>query len=112
MIGVLMPPELIAAQVDAYAQIYGYDDYLVTIDLDGEVVTEILLCENDELAWANDWWEGQDNVKLLGFIPVSHIKVFALSVEIGRPVFSPNSVRVHMTSIGKYRLEVIQDGQT
>lgn len=106
----MTPPERILDRVDTYARLYGYDDYLVTIDLAGEVVTEILLCENGELAWVNDWWEGQSNVNLLGFIPVSHIKIYASSVEIGRPVFGPDPVRVHMTSIGKYRLEVIPDG--
>lgn len=107
----MTPPEDILDRVDAYAMIFGYDDYLVTIDLAGEVHTKILLCENGELAWVNDWWEGQDDVKLLGFIPISHINIYARSVDIGRPVFGPDTVRVHMTEIGKYRLEVIQDGQ-
>lgn len=106
------PPEDILDRVDTYAMIYGYDDYLVTIDLDGETITELLICDNGELSWLNDWWEGQSRVNLLGFIPVSHIKIYASSVEIGRPVFGPDPVRVHMTGTGKYRLEVINDGET
>lgn len=106
------PPEDIVCRVGIYARIYGYDDYLVTIDLDGETITELLICDNGELSWVNDWWEGQSRVKLLGFLPVSHIKIYASSVEIGRPVFGPDPVRVHMTDIGKYRLEVIPDGKT
>lgn len=107
----MTPPVDILYRVETYAVMYGYDDYLVTIDLAGEVVTELILCENGELVWVNDWWEGQDNVKLLGFIPLSHIKIFASFVEIGRPVFGPDPVRIHMTSIGEYRLEVVKDGE-
>lgn len=108
----MTPPEDILNRVDAYAMIYGYDDYLVTIDLDGTTITELLIFEDVSFFWLNDWWEGQSRVNLLGFIPVSHIKIYASSVEIGRPVFGPDPVRVHMTDIGKYRLEVINDGET
>lgn len=102
----------IGDKVNTYARIYGYDDYIVTIDLGGRVITELLIFEDGELIWENDWWEGETDVNLLGFIPVSHIKIYASFVEIGRPVFGPDPVRVHMTSIGKYRLEVVEDGTT
>lgn len=106
----LHPYEWIRDDVDCYARVYGYDDFLVTLSVDGRVITELLLGDNGELEWVNDWWEGETDIRLLGFIPVPHIKVYATAVEIGRPVFGPDPVRVHMTSIGKYRLEVLSDG--
>lgn len=99
-------------KVDCYAAIYGYDDYLVTINCGGRVITELLLCENGELTWTNDWWEGEEDVRLLGFIPIGHIKIYWTAVEIGRPVFGPDPVMIHMTAIGKYRVEVVPDGKT
>lgn len=110
MIGALTPYERIKALVEIYANLYGYDDYLVTIDLAGHVITEILVGDNGDLEWINDWWEGEQPVRMLGFIPVSHIKVYVDSVEIGRPVFGPDPVLVRMTSIGHYKLEVLTDG--
>lgn len=104
--------EDIKDKVDFYANIFGYDDYLVTIDCGGRIITELLLYENDELTWLSDWWKGEEVVKLLGFIPISHIKIYCTAVDIGRPVFGPDPVRVHMTAIGKYRLEVLDDGET
>lgn len=106
----MTPYEDIRDRVGTYAKIYGYDDFLVTIDLAGKVTTQILLCEEGNLFWINDWWEREEPVKLLGFVPLSHIKIYASSVEIGRPVFGPDPVLVQMTSIGKYRLEVAHDG--
>lgn len=110
MTGMLTPYEEIKERVKCYADIYGYDDYLVTIDLAGQVITELLICDNGDLEWLNDWWEGEQPVRVLGFIPVSHIKIYANAVDIGRPVFGPDPVRVHMTAIGKYGLEVLSDG--
>lgn len=104
------PYDWIRDNVEAYASIFGYDDYLVTIAIDGRTTTELLLCDNGDLEWANDWWEGETDIRLLGFIPISHLKIYANAVEIGRPVFGPFPVRVEMTAIGKYRLEVLPDG--
>ena len=108
----MSPYQDIGRRVDIYARLYGYEDFLVTISLNGKIITELLLCNNGDLEWENDWWEGEDDVKLLGFMPLSHIKIFASSVQIGRPVFGPDPVLVTMTSIGKYRLEVVPDGTT
>lgn len=104
------PYDWIRDNVDTYASVYGYDDFLVTISVDGRVITELLVGDNGELEWLNDWWEGETDIKLLGFIPVSHLKIYATAVEIGRPVFGPFPVLVTMTGIGKYRLEVLPDG--
>ena len=85
----------IKERVESYAQIYGYDDFIVTISLNGKITTELLLCDNGDLEWANEWWwECKDDVRLLGFLPLSHIKIFAKAVQIGRPVFGPDPVLV------------------
>lgn len=68
------PYEVVSDKIEAWAKVYGYDDFLVTLRLNNEIVTEILLTNNGELEWVNDWWEGEE-VELLGFIPVSKIRV-------------------------------------
>lgn len=108
MTGAWTPYEEIKSRVEGYARLYGYDDYLVTINLAGQVVTELLICDNGDLEWLSDWWEGERPVKLLGFIPLSHIKIYGNAVEIGRPVFGPDPVKVSMAPIGHYKLEVCE----
>lgn len=59
-----------------------YDIFLVTIKLDDEPpMTHLLMFDanNVEFYWENDWWEGEKNVFLYGFTPLSRINI------IGRP---------------------------
>ena len=52
-------------------------DYLVTLLLDGEEETVLLLYDGaiDLYEWEYDWYEGQKEVKVLGFMPISKIKI-------------------------------------
>ena len=52
-----------------------YDDFLVSLELDGEVVTELLLWyyESNAFTYLNDWYEGQKTIRLIGFCPISKI---------------------------------------
>ena len=46
------------------------DQYTVEnliLEFDGTVAT-------DYWVWNYDWWEGQENVKVLGFIPLQYVK--------------------------------------
>lgn len=54
-----------------------YTDFLVTIQLDDRETTEYLEFNAMTLGfiWKNDWWEGEKEVKLLGFIPIDAIKI-------------------------------------
>ena len=78
MTGSWTPYEDVMDKVQAWADIYGYDDFLVTIDLAGHVVTELLICDNGDLDWINDWWEGEQPVRLLGFMPIGKIQVYGV----------------------------------
>lgn len=68
------PYEVVCEEIEAWAEKYYYDDFLVTLLLNDRITTEILVFYDGALEWLNDWWEGE-KVKLLGFIPVSKIEV-------------------------------------
>ena len=50
------------------------EDIIATIEIDGRITNELFMVEiEDELdfVWKSDWWEGENNVKLIDFFPVS-----------------------------------------
>lgn len=54
-----------------------YEDFLVTISRDDEEITEILFyTSSGEFEWEIDWWEGEKDIKLLGFRPISDLKYY------------------------------------
>jgi len=58
------------------------EDCLVTISRDNEEITEILFYTSmGEFEWEMDWWEGEKDIKLLGFRPISDIKCYGLPKE-------------------------------
>ena len=75
----MSPYVMIGKIIERWAQTHYYTDFLVTLSLDGKETTELLLCEpNAELEWLNDWWEGQKDIKQIGFRPVTEIVVYGL----------------------------------
>lgn len=54
-----------------------WEDMIAEIVIDGEVTNEILLCEGNGsyLVFNNDWYEGQEEIELTAFAPISEIKV-------------------------------------
>ena len=52
-----------------------YCDYLVSLDIGGDITSEILQFDAPTLdyIWQNDWWEGEKEVILLGFAPTRDI---------------------------------------
>lgn len=55
------------------------EDCLVTISRDNEEITEILFYTSmGEFEWEMDWWEGEKDIKLLGFRPISDLKCYGL----------------------------------
>lgn len=54
-----------------------YEDFLATISRDGEEITEILFYTSmGEFEWEIDWREGEKDIKLLGFRPISDLKYY------------------------------------
>lgn len=57
-----------------------YDTMIVSILADGDIETEILeYSAADGFMWLNDWNEGQQDITLLGFIPLSNLTIDNIS---------------------------------
>lgn len=69
--------------IEKWADENFYDDFLVSIKIGNDIKTELLLLDcsipGEMFIWQDDWWEGEDNVDLIGFIPLSAV------VVIGKP---------------------------
>ena len=75
------PYEKVIEIVIAWCEENYYDTMLVTLRLDDEVETEILDFDINgrlEAMWDNDWWEGQETVELLGFLPVALLEIHGI----------------------------------
>ena len=77
------PYDTIAEPIVKWCEENYYTDFIVTISIDDGEITEILEVDplEDECIWVNDWWEGQKDVKLLGFVPISDIHVHGIPPE-------------------------------
>lgn len=62
------------------------DDYVVRLKLkyddekDYRYTNEILEFDDDNYLWANDWNEGEQDVQVLGYMPISEINTFRFPV--------------------------------
>lgn len=53
-----------------------YEEMVVRLRLDGTyVITEFLDFDGLDYQWLNDWYEGETEVELLGFTPLSEIQM-------------------------------------
>lgn len=88
------PYEEIADVISDWCETHGYEDFLVTIDLDGDLITEVLEFDGNkcEFVWSMDWWEGEKNVSLVGFRPIRDIKFY------GPPAPNTNDMKVRAMS--------------
>lgn len=71
------PYETILRPIEEWCEKNGYFDFLVTILLDGNETTQVLEFDGNvaDFVWLNDWWEGEKDVKLLGFSPIGDIRL-------------------------------------
>ena len=75
------PYDTIGEIVESCGRAYGCDHMLATISLrydcesEPRLTTEILEYEfdPDQYIWLSDWWEGEENVELIGYSPLSKI---------------------------------------
>ena len=53
-------------------------DFVVTIAINGEELTDFLSFDAAEMdfIWEVDWWEGEKDVQLLGFLPIDNIRIY------------------------------------
>lgn len=65
--------------VEAWCRKNFYDHFLVTLDLDGELTTQLLMCETEDelkMVWDVDWYEGQKKIQVMGFRPISDFHLY------------------------------------
>lgn len=75
------PYEKVSEIVRAWCEENYYDTMLVTLKLDNEVETVLLDfgSEGRPIAfWDTDWWEGQETVELLGFLPLELLEIHGI----------------------------------
>ena len=75
------PYDTIAEPIVAWCEEHGYTDILVTIWINDHEQTELLefdLTVPGLLVWRSDWWEGEKDVRLLGFAPLSEIHIHTM----------------------------------
>lgn len=72
------------APIEEFCSRKGYEDMLVTVMADGDLITTILQFDavNDTWVWFDDWYEGQRIVHLVGFVPLSHVIVVDEEVSV------------------------------
>ena len=50
------------------------EDIIATIEIDGRITNELFMVEIKDyldFVWKSDWWEGENDVNLIDFFPVS-----------------------------------------
>lgn len=89
------PYEVIVSVIKKWCDDNRYADMVVSISVDGDKYTELLLYRSgDEFEWLNDWCEGgTKKVELLGFVPVDDLDVG------GRNVTEPISIECDMHAL-------------
>lgn len=61
-----------------------YDGMIVCLSVDGEKTNELLLIgAMGEYLFEIDWWEGQKDVYLLGFTPISDLEIQGWPSDVG-----------------------------
>ena len=67
--------------IEQWAKKNYYDDFVVTLRLDGKIETTLLcMTENANFEWEDDWWEGQKEIRIIGFTPLRDL------LCIGEPI--------------------------
>ena len=72
------PYETICEPIVAWCEKNYYTDFIVTIWINDHEQTEFLEFDATGpglLVWKSDWWEGEKDVRLLGFAPLSEISI-------------------------------------
>ena len=61
-----------------WCEYHYYTDFVVTIRVNKRITTQYLEFQNNDITftWLNDWYEGEANVELLGFLPIDEIRIY------------------------------------
>ena len=79
----MAPYDSIAEVIKDWCEKNSYTDFLVTIGINDDEITEYLAFDpaHIDFVWENDWWEGEADVRLLGFLPIGNISVYGSPLE-------------------------------
>lgn len=68
----------IANIIEAWCEKNFYDSFVVTLSRDGQIITEYLELDGMSLdfIWENDWYEGEKDISLIGFMPMLQLRVY------------------------------------
>lgn len=68
----------IANIIDDWCRKNFYDSFVVTLSRDGQIITEYLEFDGGDFdfIWGNDWYEGEKDIILIGFMPMQQLRVF------------------------------------
>lgn len=70
--------EIITKPIWEWCEKNYFSDFLVTILVNDREETQYLEFDGDgwRFVWNNDWWEGEEDVRLLGFLPIANIHIY------------------------------------
>ena len=85
------PYEAIANIIDEWCKKAGYQDFLVRVSVGGFETTQFLQFDVSKpgFVWENDWWEGEQEVYLKGFLAVDDVQLYGLP---SRPLVGENII--------------------
>ena len=71
------PYEYIAEPIKAWCEENYYTDFIVTIWVGDHETTQFLEFDGScaDFVWQNDWWEGEKDVRLVGFAALDDIRI-------------------------------------
>ena len=76
------PYDIIADEIEEWCQKHYYSSFLVTLRINGELCVEYLIYKtgnsywtDPHWVWESDWWEGQKDIELVGFIDISSVYI-------------------------------------
>ena len=77
------PYKEVADIVEKWCQQNYYSSALVTLSIDGRKTTELLSFNGYlmEFEWDNDWWEGENEIALLGFEMLDNVYFYGYPKE-------------------------------
>lgn len=69
--------------ISGWCATHYHGDALVTLSIDGRVTTEYLEFNGNtmDFTWANDWWEGEEHIELIGFRMLGDVMFFGPPIK-------------------------------
>ena len=100
----------VAEHVAERVALADYGTWLVKLSLDGREAVELLSYDkNDGFTWANDWYEGETNVKIIDFVDTNDVEPPMRWHSVKREGFPPDEQPVIVTRQYKGSVPEVED---